>query len=95
VLAAAAGITALPADVAAWVTPTLAFASALVTGLTAAIQPTKQADDHCRRAAAYDILVADVRMFGALAAYETRGDVEKRFKDIEERYMKLSGSVEA
>src|SRR4051794_11320355 len=50
-LAAAAGATALPADVAAWVTPTLAFLAAAVTGLTAALHPSKQAHQHCKDAA--------------------------------------------
>jgi hypothetical protein len=93
VLAAAAGFTALPADVAAWVTPTLAFLAAAVTGLNTALHPSQNAADHCKAAADWDVLAADCRIFSAMLRGFSREDAKKEFESLEKRYCVLAGTV--
>lgn len=92
-LAAAAGITALPADVASWVTPTLAFLSAAVTGLSTVLHPSKTAAEHCNAAAGWQVFAADCRTFSATLPELTREDAKREFDSLQKRYLVLNGSM--
>jgi hypothetical protein len=87
-------VTALPADVAAWVTPSLAFVAAAVSGLTTALHPSKRAADHCMAAADWDVLAADCRIFSAVVPTLGSEEAETEFKSLEARYRTLRGSSE-
>ena len=92
-LAAAAGVTALPADVASWVTPTLAFLAAAVTGLNTGLHPSQGAADHCKAAAAWEVLAADCRVFSAMLPSFSSEEAKKEFESLKERYAALTGTV--
>jgi hypothetical protein len=81
-LAAAAGVTVIPAGIAAWVTAALAFAGAAVTGFTTAFAPSKRAEYAARERVQWDDLANDSEIF-LVKLDDLRDD------DAEKAYIKL------
>lgn len=85
VLAAAAGITVLPAGIATWITAALAFAGALVSGFTTAFTPSRKAENTALVRVQWDDLVNDAEIFQTHLPELTDESTEKMWKGLWER----------
>ena len=89
-LAAAAGFTALPADIARWVTSFLAFFSALIGFVTAAFSPLRAGRRQAMLAARWNRLGDDVaRLQRSLSGQNPPSDPERNFERLLERRDRL------
>jgi hypothetical protein len=87
ILAAAAGITVLPAAISRWVTAGIAFAAAVVSGLATAFRPEQAANRAGRRALRWEELRDEVDQF--LRWLSILSDTPANLRKVEDRLLRL------
>jgi Protein of unknown function (DUF4231) len=91
-LAAAAGVTVLPDEANRWIAAGLAFASAVVGGLSVTFRPQESSRDFRRRYVLWRRLADDVRVLYRSLDELSPAEAESRYQDLLNRRDEIASS---
>jgi hypothetical protein len=92
-LAAAAGVTVLPEETSRWIGAGLAFASAVVGGLSVSFRPQESASDFRQRYVRWRRLADDVRVLYRSLEELSPGEAERRYQALVKGRDEVAGSA--